>query len=487
MLPRPAPTRRSPVRTRRHGRFGRLGDAGQATLEYAGLAVLVGAIALALVAVPVGPQLAEALRLVICKVTGGDCAVADPLVPRCVLSSRGESVAHSGHLGVDLGVEQGSTVELFGDGRADLITDDGAHVGAHAAAGAKIKPGKGSSQKTGPEEGKEEGKGDPGRGSAPPTGGAGSDDAGEADQEAGGGSEEAGLELGELQASLGLDGSTSVSAVRSFSDQDGLEAYRDDDGGAGQRAVDVVTGVGGRGAGDALDLALRSARLKEDDPHPPDAYRVGVSAAANGDADASLTHVAGAQAGFHGGRDGTLEWRTDGSGFTYTGAVDGSATAGASLLEWGGTGEGVAAGRVAITFDDDMNPTDLTFVTDVEDTRDGEGTATTRTRTLHLEDSDRTKVMAAMPALVGSPDPVAAVASAGSLAYLGRRMDRDGVDTRTEWEVAGSEDESGWAVAFLAKVGVSRVKATDERTVKNMVYKDHAQGDTTWKKVPSCP
>lgn len=477
MLPRPAPTRRSPLRTRRHGRSGRLGDAGQATLECAGGAVLVGAIVLALVAVPVGPQLAEALRLVIRKITGGDRGAADPVVPRCVLSSRGESVAHSGHLGVDLGVEQGSTVELLGDGGASLVTEQGAHAGVHAALGGKAA--KGSSSKDAGESGG--GRGGPDGGSAEPERGASGeggpdlrgprtepDDSG---PPAGGqgqpdraGSEAADEELVELQALVGVDGGGTASAVRTFSSQDELLTYRDGSSGAGQSAVDVVTGVGGRDAGSAVDSVLRRAGVKEEDPHPPDAYRVKVDAAVTGDASVAVPHVAEAEAGFHGGRDGTLERRTDGSGFTHTGAVDGSAMAGASLLEWGGTGEGVAAGRVAITFDDDMNPTDLTFVTDVENTRDGEGTATTRTTSLRLQDSDREAVMAAMPALVGSPDPVAVAASAGSLAYIGRRMDRDGVDTRTERDVAGSEDESGWAVAFLARVGVSRVKTTDERT-----------------------
>lgn len=481
MLPRPATARRS---TPCSGRWGRLGDAGQATLEHTALAVLVGAVVLALAVVPAGPRLADALRLVVCQITGGHCAAGASRVPRCVLSTRGESVASSGHLLVALGERHGSEVEMLGGGGANLITDNGFQVGAQAAAGVELGTSEVTTTKTGP----------PGRGGAeratavPEKGGAGQDgpargpDRGRPGADADGGPEraeaeaaEAGPRLGELQAVLGLEGTASVSAVRSFSDHDDLLGYQDGGAGAGQRAVDV------------LDSTLQRTGLKAGDAHPPDAYRVEVAAAFSGDAGADLLGAAGAQAGFSGGRAGTLEWNPDSDGFTYTGTVEGSAMAGASLARWGGAGEGVASAEVTIAFDGDMDPTDLTFLSDTESTRDGEGSATTRTSTLHLQDSDRTAVLAAMPALVGAQDPVSIAGSAAPLAYLGQRMERDGVEAKAVWRVSGGETDTGWSGALLAKVGVSRVRTTDETTVESMEYRDHAQGDTSWKKVPPCP
>jgi hypothetical protein len=137
----PAPSRAVLTRagSRPPGRRRRLsGDSGSGTLEYVGVATLVGAVLAALLVLPLAPNLSEAVRQVICKITQGDCGYARPDV-RCTLATRDRTVGASATaFFVKVGHDDKYVVTTFGDGTAEVALADSYQAGVSGTAGEKV-------------------------------------------------------------------------------------------------------------------------------------------------------------------------------------------------------------------------------------------------------------------------------------------------------------------------------------------------------------
>jgi hypothetical protein len=113
-------------------------EAGSATLEQIGMAALVSGIMAALFALPLAPQVAENLRVALCRITGGDCAPARP-IPRCVVASRDRTIGASVTISsIKVAHDDKVSVIKYGDGTARVTTADLYGLGAEAGAGVKF-------------------------------------------------------------------------------------------------------------------------------------------------------------------------------------------------------------------------------------------------------------------------------------------------------------------------------------------------------------
>ena len=113
-------------------------DRGATTLEHVGLAVVVGLVVSAILAMPLAPSLAESLRIAVCKVTGGDCGATRP-IPNCLVASRDRTVGASlTAYSVKGGRDDKVSVLKYGDGTAKIVLADTYSIGGEAHAGTQL-------------------------------------------------------------------------------------------------------------------------------------------------------------------------------------------------------------------------------------------------------------------------------------------------------------------------------------------------------------
>jgi hypothetical protein len=114
------------------------GDRGSGTLEYVGVAAMVGVILAALLVIPLAPTLSGAVRQVICKITQGDCGYARPKI-NCTLATRDRTVgAAATAFFVKVGHDDTYTITTFGDGKAEVALADGYQLGASGTLGENV-------------------------------------------------------------------------------------------------------------------------------------------------------------------------------------------------------------------------------------------------------------------------------------------------------------------------------------------------------------
>jgi hypothetical protein len=102
------------------------------------VASLVGAILAALLVIPLAPNLSQAVRQVICKITQGDCGYARPTV-RCTLATRDRTVGASvTAFFVKVGHDDKYLITTYGDGTAEIALADSYQAGVSGTAGVKV-------------------------------------------------------------------------------------------------------------------------------------------------------------------------------------------------------------------------------------------------------------------------------------------------------------------------------------------------------------
>ncbi len=295
-------------------RAGRRPDRGAATLEQLGTAVIAGLVISAVLAMPIAPAVAENLRIVICKITGGECGNARP-IPSCLVASRDRTVGASlTAFSVKAGHDDKVSVLKYGDGTAKVVLADVYSLGGEASAGEKLDLAAISKQ-----------------------------------LKASG------------YASASLSGTGGMQLVYEFPTHEAADTWVQQNRGVLGQLLNFTGGPLADGVEQGVNWVSRKLGIGGDTVRAPDAIVVEVGAEAKGGGGYGASTLADASGELSAKTAGSLEISLKDGSSTFTGSAEVGASGGASLAFVGVKLGITGSASYSVSYDPEGNPVSLTI------------------------------------------------------------------------------------------------------------------------------
>lgn len=410
-------------------------DRGTATVEQVGTAVVVGLVLSAILAMPLAPSLAETLRIVVCKITNGDCGTVRP-IPTCLVASRDRTIGASlTAFSVKAGHDDRVAVLKYGDGTAKVIVADTYSLGGSVSAGAKLDLAAVARQL-----------------------------------------KAAGYAEGSLTATGGMQ------LVYKFANHADADAWVEQNRGVLDQLVNFAGGPLTDGLEQGVNWLSRTLGFDDGSARAPDAIVVEVGSQAKGGGGYGASTLAGVSAEASGQVGGSLEINLHDGSMTYLGSMEVGAKGSGDYALIGGKLGITGKASYAVGYDPDGNPISLTVTGEATRTADLglagkglpiagtgkisaggsglQGQRYTRSYTLDLrnpanrsafEQAFVTAGPVALPRLSVGPGGVDPVATAGNFVPLVERIGSDAVYVQARYATA----EGGGTAGVAAGEGVS--------------------------------